>query len=281
MRIRLQNELLLVNVLAILLIITITFFPSNVVRTVIGLPLVLFFPGYTLVAALFPRKNTLDGIETVALSFGLSIAVVSLIGLILNYTPWGIRLYTILISVTILIVVTSIVAWYRRRRLAEAERLTVSFHLSRALWGGQSSVDKILSAILIVAILGAIGTLGYAIATPKVGERFTEFYVLGLEGKAVDYPRELKVGEEGRVIVGIGNREKVEAIYRIEVRIDGVKNSEVGPVVLGYGQTWEKIVNFTPDRAGEAQKVEFFLYKNRESEPYLKTNLWVNVKEQK
>jgi len=54
-----------------------------------------------------------------------------------------------------------------------------------------------------VAILGAIGTLGYVIATPKVGERFTEVYVLGLESKAIDYPRELKVGEEGRVIVSI------------------------------------------------------------------------------
>jgi len=85
MRIRLQNELLLVNILAILLITIIAFFPSNVLRIILGLPFMLFFPGYTLIAALFPKRNALDSIERVALSFGLSIAVVSLVGLILNY----------------------------------------------------------------------------------------------------------------------------------------------------------------------------------------------------
>lgn len=52
----------------------------------------------------------------------------------------------------------------------------------------------------MASILGAIGTLAYVIITPKAGERFTEFYILGLEGKADNYPDELTVGEEGRVI---------------------------------------------------------------------------------
>lgn len=45
---------------------------------------------------------------------------------------------------------------------------------------------------LIVAILGAIGALGYVIATPKSGPGFTEFYILGLGGKAEKYPSEWK-----------------------------------------------------------------------------------------
>jgi len=56
------------------------------VRIILGLHLVLFLPGYALIAALFPRKGDLDGIERIALSFGLSIAVVPLLGLALNYT---------------------------------------------------------------------------------------------------------------------------------------------------------------------------------------------------
>ena len=198
MKIRFQNELLLINILAILLIIITTFFPSNVLRIILGLPFVLFFPGYTLIAALFPRRSAPDSIERVALSFGLSIAVVPLTGLMLNYTPWGIRLYPILISLTIFIIITSVICWYRRRRLAQAERFAISFNLGLTNWRRQRSVDRILSIILIVAILGAIGTLGYVLTTPKVGERFTEFYVLGLEGKAIDYPEELKVGRRGR-----------------------------------------------------------------------------------
>ena len=60
-----------------------------------------FSPGYSLIAALFCKEDDIDFIERIALSFGLSIAVVSLIGLCLNFTPWGIRLDPLLISLTL------------------------------------------------------------------------------------------------------------------------------------------------------------------------------------
>ena len=68
-------------------------------------------------------------------------------------------------------------------------------------WGG-GVWDKMLSTILVVAILGALGTLGYVVATTKVGEKFTQFYILGQEGEAADYPQELRIGEVGKVVVG-------------------------------------------------------------------------------
>ena len=139
--------------------------------------------------------------------------------------------------------------------------------------------DRVLSIILVITIMGALGALGYVIATPKVGEKFTEFYVLGLEGKATDYPRELRVGEEGRVLVGITNRERETVNYWVEVRIDGVRNNQVGPLELEHDEKWKEIVSFTPHRAGDNQTVEFLLYKNGEGKPYLKLHLGVNVKE--
>jgi len=139
--------------------------------------------------------------------------------------------------------------------------------------------NRVLSIILGITIIGALGALGYVIATPKVGERFTEFYVLGLEGKAIDYPEELKVGEEGKVVVGIINREHETVSYRMEMRIDGVKHKESGALVLGHDERWEEIVSFTPDRAGDNQKVEFLLYKEGQSEAYQSLHLWVNVTE--
>ncbi len=48
--------------------------------------------------------------------------------------------------------------------------------------------------------------------TILAGERFTEFYILGLEGKADNYPDELTVGEEGRVILGIVNHEHEDGL---------------------------------------------------------------------
>ena len=49
--------------------------------------------------------------------------------------------------------------------------------------------DRVLSIILIIIIIGALGALGYIILTPKVGEKFTEFYVLGLGGRLQAIPR--------------------------------------------------------------------------------------------
>ena len=95
------------------------------VRVLLGLLLVLFLPGYSLVAALFPRKDDLDGIERIALSFGLSIAVVPLIGLALNYTPLGIRLVPVLLGLSLFTVLLAVVAGVRRMWVPEAERFVV------------------------------------------------------------------------------------------------------------------------------------------------------------
>jgi uncharacterized membrane protein len=89
--------------------------------------MVLFLPGYALIAALFPRKNDLDGIERLALSFGLSIAVVPLIGLGLNFTPFGIRLVPILVSLSVFTMAMLLIANLRRSQMSEEERFEVPF----------------------------------------------------------------------------------------------------------------------------------------------------------
>jgi len=64
-------------------------YPIVYVRYVLSSIFVLFLPGYSFTKALFPTKEW-DIIERTALSIGLSLALVALIGLLLNYTPWGI-----------------------------------------------------------------------------------------------------------------------------------------------------------------------------------------------
>jgi uncharacterized membrane protein len=278
LRIKLGDGLIPLNLLAWALILFIIFFPSNILRIILGIPFVLFFPGYTLMAALFTKKEGMGGIERVALSFGLSIAVVPLIGLILNYTPWGIRLEPILYSAASFILIASIIAWLRRRRLTEHERFAIQFQVTMPGWS-EGVWGKVLAITVVVAILATLGTLGYVIATPKVGETFTEFYILGQDGKAANYPKELKVGEKGEVIVGIVNHEGKEVSYRVEVVAGSQESTEVGPVVLVDEQKWEGEVSFVPEVAGENQKVEFLLYKDGEVEPCLEPlHLWVDVK---
>jgi len=72
-------------------------FPLVYARYILGSIFVLWLPGYTFIKALFPEKE-LDSVERAALSIGMSIALVPIIGLLLNYTPWGIRLTPITIS---------------------------------------------------------------------------------------------------------------------------------------------------------------------------------------
>ena len=93
-------------------------FPLVVFRWVLGSVFVLFIPGYVAVEALFPKGRELDGIERLALSVGLSLALVPLVGLLLNYTPWGIRLDPIMASLTILTIGLALVAFARRFRLS-------------------------------------------------------------------------------------------------------------------------------------------------------------------
>ncbi|WP_052294360.1 DUF1616 domain-containing protein [Methanocaldococcus infernus] len=78
-------------------------------------------------------------------------------------------------------------------------------------------LEKILTTILlIILILCIIGTI-YIFTHPKQMEYFTEFYILGPEGKAYDYPTELYVNETGSVIIGIVNHEGKVMNYTVEI----------------------------------------------------------------
>jgi len=274
------------KVLMGVVIITLLLFPaiaftSGALRIAFGLLLTLFFPGYALLSALFPKQGKLEGIERIALSLGLSIAITAILGLLLNYTPWGIKLYPALTLVTIFILLVSAVAWYRQQRLPPAERLSIVVSTSLPKWSKMGNADKVLSIALVVAILLALGSLGYAIAMPREGERFTEFYILGVDGRAENYPRQLTQGEAAKLIIRIVNHEHEDMSYRVDIKIDGNEVGQVKSKVLPQGEMWEKVVSFTPQNPGKNQKVEFWLYKDNDNEPYFKEplNLYIDVSE--
>lgn len=269
---------MLANIPPVLLLIIIAFSPpgSSFWRVVLGLPLILFLPGYTLTAAVFPRKSSLSAAVRVALSFGLSIVLVPLMGYLLNYTPWGIQALPFLILLIIFMAVTSAVAWGRRWALPEEEIPRLSLTVSLPRWWQQGLANRVLFAILGTVILGSVLAMGYAVARPRTGERFTEFYILGTDGKVAYYPTKLKVGEEGRVTLTIVNHEGETSNYEIRVTMDGTKKADIKAAVAN-DEKWGKTVSFVPDKPGDGQPVEFLLYKDRSDEPYLELRLWVDV----
>ncbi|MFZ8782554.1 MAG: DUF1616 domain-containing protein [Desulfurococcaceae archaeon] len=94
-----------------------------VVRYFLGTLYVLYLPGYALVEALYPEERDLKPLERLALSIGLSLAVVPLIGLVLNYTPWGIRLGPVVASLALYTLATSILALVRKYRVFKTSRV--------------------------------------------------------------------------------------------------------------------------------------------------------------
>jgi len=202
--------------------IYVPFINTSPVRVVAALPVVLFIPGYALIAALFPDKEDIDLLERIALSFGLSIAVVPLIGLGLNYTPWGIRLDPVVTSLIIFTVAMVVIAQYRRGVIPSEQRYKFPFREiiegvhSEFFPETSSRTDRILSIILLISIIAAIGTTIFVIVVPKEGEKFTEFYILGEKQKAADYPERLTPGDEYPMYIGVGNHEYRNVSYTIE-----------------------------------------------------------------
>jgi len=206
--------------LSLILILIIYLLPDNVLRVVIGLPFILFFPGYAALSVLFPEDKDLEIIERVALSFGLSIAISPLVGFGLNYTPFGIRLTPILLSLSALIVALSAGGLYRREKAAAPY---LPMDISKTGRGyiqqfkAEKGVDRVLTIILVISIISSVAALTYVIAVPRQGESFTEFYILGPGGMAEGYPRNLSVGQDASVIIGIANHEHRTVVYTVEL----------------------------------------------------------------
>jgi uncharacterized membrane protein/LysM repeat protein len=248
------------------------------IRIVLGLPFVLLLPGYVLVAALYPRKEDLDPIERAALSFGLSIAIVPLIGLALNYSPWGIRLNPILAFVSLFIVMGAGAAMYRRQALPPEEAFAINLPLSR--WS-QVGLARVAPAVIVVLCLIGFGAAAAFVATLRgSSESFTEFYILGPDGRAEGYPQTLKLGDSLTVILGVVNHEGDDTGYEIEATVDGQVVGLIDSLKLEGGERWEEPVILVPSQAGNNQKIEFLLHKEEMDgmdEAYRAVHLWVDV----
>lgn len=299
-------------------------------RVVVGLPFVLFVPGYAFIAALFPEAGNspetvvegpgdsetssegaegitdrgIDGIERVALSFGLSIAVVPLIGLVLNFTPWGIRLVPILVSVSGFTLVAVAIAAVRRWELPENERFQVPYETwateaRTELFEPDTRTDAALNILLAVSVLLAMSSVGYAVVVPQQGEQFSELYLLTEEENgdlvADNYPTEFSQGESRDLVVGVSNQEHEQTNYTLLVQLQQVTIEDNTTTVqqsdqlrrfdvrLEHNETWHQPHSVAPTFDGENLRLLYILY--RGSPPanptaenaYRENHLWINV----
>jgi uncharacterized membrane protein len=293
-------DLVACMLLALVLIALVAFLPDSLARQILGLIFVLFLPGYAATAALFPENEQIDAIERVALSFGLSIAIVPLIGLALNFTPFGIRLDPILASVSAFIIVAALVGWYRRMRLPMDERfaIVIDFEMD---WKGMPLVDRLLTVGIVVMLVASVVVLAWAVTTPREGESFTQLAILGPDGMATDYPRNLTVGEDARVLISVKSYEHEPMNYTIVLVLTTVSdyNFTIGQDSIDWNDThqlepyvgiaqnftlehleyYNQTFDFDVTTEGE-WKLQFLLYIDGQGftqDSYREVHLWLNV----
>ncbi len=317
-------------------------------RVPIGLIFVLFVPGYAFIAALFPEQGDtpggedrepgtrfedspedeglmqtsrtgIDGIERVALSFGLSIAIVPLLGLVLNFTPWGIRLTPIMVAVSCWTLLAVAIGAQRRWALPSEERFRVPYQQwyragRTELFEPESRLDGALNILLVASILLATGSVVYAVTVPPEGEQFSELYILTEDDDeelvAAGYPTDFVRGEGQEIVVGIENHEHRTANYTlvvVEQEVDIPDNEsttqEAGelddsqPTVheqrellrlhpqLAHGEEWQHSHEIAPTIVGNDTRIVWLAYVDDvPAEPTRENadysvHLWVDVHE--
>ena len=298
--------LIMIWLVASVMVIYLPILNALPVRYVLTLPLLLFIPGYCFIAALFPQVSDISLIERIALSFGFSFALVSLIGLVLNFTLWGIRLDPIVLSLTGFTLLMILVAYYRRSHLPVEERFNVPFQalertIHQELSSGESKIDHFLSVVLVISILVAILTTGYVIVFPQEGERFSEFYILGENRTSANFPDLIIAGQNYPMYIGVGNHEYRNMNYTIETwnlrtEFDTVTNtttiSAMDPndwvsLTLAHNQTKIVPYNLSLKNTGY-DRLEFLLFnesvpgpevigRDRINASYRNLHLWITV----
>lgn len=281
-------------------------------RIAFGLLFVFTAPGYAVTAALFPRSGAgadgsgpggarISGVERVALSMGLSVGIVPLVGLVLNFTPWGVRPAPVILALSALTVAATGAAVLRRRSIPREERFAVPV---RRWWrdartwirGPSSRRDRALNLVLAALVVTSLAGFAYAVAVPRTGETFTELSLLTRNESgalvADGYPTEFAPGESGQVVVMVGNHEREPVSYTVVVELqrlgpDGTPTDETEldrfDVSVAPNETRYYDHTITPETRGTDLRLVYLLYRSEPpSDPsranaYRSVHIWISV----
>jgi uncharacterized membrane protein len=248
-------------------------------RILFGLPFLLFIPGYSLVSALWVKKAELGGLERASLSLGLSIVVVPLAGLGLNYTPWGITLTSVVITLYCLIFLFVVVAWLRRSKLSTEERFVVNTNFFLDPIKTISPHDKLMVLIVGILLIVGVGILSY-MATHPPQERYTELFLLDANGSTDNYPSNLDVNENTSIIIGVVCHENKITSYNTAISLVPVNGTNITLAEYSFSldddEEWRQIFNFSVNETGKYMLlVEIF--KDNITSPYSSNHIWIDV----
>lgn len=268
--------------------------PADPVRVLLTLPVLFFLPGYALAAAAFPRAPAppqrrddaslldrvqepaagVDTVERAALGFGLSIALLPIVGLAVAAPIGPVTALGSLTVLTALAALFSVIAAVRRWQLAPEDRyrLPIGAAFDRARAG--SAVDTVLSVVLALAVVAAVGAGALALAAPQDGTQYTGLGIgtINESDEFVNdgYPTDWESGESASLAFQVRNYEDRTVDYTVVVQMQRIGeddrivetteleryNESVPP-----GAAWTQQHTLTPALQGDRLQVVYLLYK--------------------
>lgn len=253
-------------------------------RVPIGVVATLFAPGYVLLAALFPHRSDLDTPARLGLSIGTSVALIPLLALLLDKLPWGIRPWPIMITLACWTVLLSGVALARRAALPPEQAVAMPPLALQRRWQRTPVASRWRLGVACALVLALLIYAGVALLVPPATP--VEFYVLGAEGQARDYPREAQASKPISTTVGVVNSDDAARTYSIQVWAVGPLGSDQREMVqrtasftLDAGARDEQPLTWSMPHAGPDQQLEVLLFVDGQARPFRSLRLWLNVNE--
>ncbi len=215
-----------------------------VVGLILALPLIFLLPGYTFVEVLFHRRPV-DGVRRLLLSFGLSIALDILSGLIINLFPIGLTRLSWACYLSSFVIVLSLVALCLRGK-----------NSLNGLWLSQIRLDirkHLVGELFICAALGIVifaFLFSYSSALHQHRKGFTQFWMV----------QSAKPGQNCSVLIGVDSFEFKQMKYHLIMTTNNAQPTLLPLVVLSPQKTWQIVVPINPPLNGSVF-VEARLYR--------------------
>lgn len=284
--------------------------PPWAVHALLAGGVLLFALGYAITAATFPRSREgvrsddgeaaaeIDGLERIALSIGLSVAALPLVGIGLAASPLAIGQRNILVGTGAITILAAGYALVRRLGTAPGRRYRSPVHVLRGKGGGASVA---VSLTLAASVIIALGVFGFTMAMPQTGAGSTDLHLLTLdeEGEpvAADYPETVALDETVTVHVGVDNQEYERTSYTLIVRLETLEEGGGSDDIdqadeiheetfeLDHGERWLEPIEISPTLEDDDVRVSFLLYKDDphffvdQRTAYRHTHIWIDVPE--
>lgn len=291
--------------------------PTAAVGLPLALVLLFVFPGYVTMALAYAGRSQsrepllsadqpmVSVVERLALSLGLSLAVVPILGLATYLSPWSLNDTAVVSVIAVYVVVVSMLAVLRRASPAADSHATDQIGEQGSEAGltipspsRMTTTQLLVNGVLVVSILAATATLGMALLAPPQESGTTDLHLLTDSGDrmvANDYPETIESDDEAQVTVGVTNDEQMATEYTVvaelqQVRIDGqsvvvIEAQSVGSYQfeLDNEETWRQQLTIEPTLVGTDLRFAVYLYRDEPPESpsgetaYREVNLWLDV----